>query len=164
MILPVRREDEAMAVDTIDRKIMALLQHDASRSLSELGEAVALSPTPCWRRIQRLEKQGYIEKRVALLSRAKLNVGVTVFVMIRASHHSVEWLERFRQAVADLPEILDIYRLSGDIDYLLRVAIPDIKAYDGFYQRLISRIELSDVSSMFAMEEIKSTTEIPLSY
>ncbi|CBS90953.1 transcriptional regulator, AsnC/Lrp family (plasmid) [Azospirillum lipoferum 4B] len=153
-----------MTIDATDRKILAALQSDAALSLADLGKQVGLSTTPCWRRIQRLEQEGYIRKRVVLLDRARLNVDVTVFVAVRTSNHSAEWLEKFRNVVAGIPEVVDLYRLSGEIDYLLRVVIPDIKAYDAFYRKLIERIELQDVSSMFAMEEMKSTTEIPLSY
>lgn len=153
-----------MTIDATDRKILAALQSDAALSLADLGKQVGLSTTPCWRRIQRLEQEGYIRKRVVLLDRARLNVDVTVFVAVRTSNHSAEWLEKFRDVVASIPEVVDLYRLSGEIDYLLRVVIPDIKAYDAFYRKLIERIELQDVSSMFAMEEMKSTTEIPLSY
>jgi len=159
-----KAKDALMTIDAIDRKILAALQADATLSLADLGKQVGLSSTPCWRRVQRLEQEGYIRRRVALLDRGKLNVDVTVFVAVRTSKHSADWLEQFRQAVADIPEVVDFYRLSGEIDYLLRVVIPDIKAYDAFYQKLIQRIELQDVSSMFAMEEMKSTTEIPLSY
>ncbi|MGQ9368548.1 Lrp/AsnC family transcriptional regulator [Azospirillum sp. ST 5-10] len=153
-----------MAIDATDRRILAALQSDATLSLADLGKRVGLSATPCWRRVQRLEQDGYIRRRVALLDRAKLNVDVTVFVAVRTSKHSAEWLETFRRVVADIPEVVDFYRLSGDVDYLLRIVIPDIKAYDAVYKRLIERIELQDVSSMFAMEELKSTTEIPLCY
>ncbi|MBK3774340.1 Lrp/AsnC family transcriptional regulator [Azospirillum sp. YIM DDC1] len=153
-----------MTIDATDRKILAALQADATLSLADLGKQVGLSATPCWRRVQRLEQEGYVRRRVALLDRAKLNVDVTVFVAVRTSKHSAEWLEEFRRVVADIPEVVDLYRLSGEIDYLLRVVIPDIKAYDAFYRKLIERIELQDVSSMFAMEEMKSTTEVPLSY
>lgn len=143
---------------------MELLQEDASLSVAELAERAGLSPSPCWRRVQALERAGIIKKRVALLDRAQLNVGVTVFVAIRTNQHNKAWLDRFADAVLDLPEVVEIYRMSGDIDYMLRVVVPDIAAYDGVYKRLIAKIELSDVSSSFAMEEIKNTTSIPLGY
>lgn len=151
-------------LDTFDLRILALLQEDASRPLAELAEAVGLSPTPCWRRIQKLDAAGYIRKRVALLDRNRLKAGVTVFIAVKTARHSMEWLERFHAAVHDLPEIVDFYRMSGDIDYLLKAYVCDIGAYDALYKKLISRIELSDVTSMFAMEELKSTTAIPLGF
>ena len=151
-------------MDRIDLKILALLQDDASLPVAEIAEQVGLSATPCWRRIQRLEEEGFIRKRVALLDGERLNVGVTVFVSVRTNEHSAEWLEAFAKAVSDFPEVVEFYRMSGDIDYLIRIVVPDIAAYDGFYRRLIARIKLSDVSSSFAMEEIKYTTALPLDY
>lgn len=151
-------------LDAFDLRILALLQEDASKPLAELAEAVGLSPTPCWRRIQKLEAEGHIQRRVALLDRDKLKAGVTVFIAVKTGRHTMEWLERFHAAVHDLPEIVDFYRMSGDIDYLLKAYVSDISAYDALYKKLISRIELSDVTSMFAMEELKSTTAIPLGF
>jgi Lrp/AsnC family transcriptional regulator len=151
-------------LDAFDLRILALLQEDASKPLAEIADAVGLSPTPCWRRIQKLEAAGYIKQRVALLDRDKLRAGVTVFIAVKTARHSMEWLERFHAAVHDLPEIVDFYRMSGDIDYLLKAYVSDIAAYDALYKKLIARIELSDVTSMFAMEELKSTTAIPLGF
>jgi Lrp/AsnC family transcriptional regulator len=151
-------------VDSIDRKILSLLQVDAALPVSQVAEQVGLSPTPCWRRIQKLESAGVILARVALLDPEKMNVGVTVFIAIRTSHHSAEWLARFQAVVADIPEITEFYRMSGDIDYLLRAVVPDIAAYDSVYKRLIEGIELNDVTSMFAMETIKWTTVLPVTY
>ena len=151
-------------LDAFDLRILALLQEDASKPLAEIADAVGLSPTPCWRRIQKLEAEGHIRRRVALLDRDKLRAGVTVFIAVKTARHSMEWLERFHAAVHDLPEIVDFYRMSGDIDYLLKAYVCDIAAYDALYKKLISRIELSDVTSMFAMEELKSTTAIPLGF
>ncbi|MFO0998575.1 MAG: Lrp/AsnC family transcriptional regulator [Alphaproteobacteria bacterium] len=153
-----------MQLDPIDRKLLELLQDDASLSIAELAERAGLSPSPCWRRVQALERAGIIKKRVAILDRAQLNVGVTVLVAIRTNQHNKDWLDRFAEAVRDIPEIVELYRMSGDIDYMLRVVVPDIAAYDDVYKRLIARIELSDVSSSFAMEEIKYTTAVPLAY
>lgn len=153
-----------MVIDAFDKKILALLQADATLSTTEIAEQVGLSTTPCWRRIQRLQEAGVVRGRVAILDRTQLNVGVTVFIAVRTNQHSPEWLERFHSAVTDLPEIVDFYRMSGDIDYLLRAVVPDIQSYDLLYKRLISRIEIADVTSMFAMEEIKSTTRMPLDY
>ena len=151
-------------LDAFDLRILALLQEDASKPLAELAEAVGLSPTPCWRRIQKLEEAGHIRRRVALLDRTKLKAGVTVFIAVKTARHTMEWLERFHAAVHDLPEIVDFYRMSGDIDYLLKAYVSDIAAYDALYKKLISRIELSDVTSMFALEELKSTPAIPLGF
>ena len=151
-------------MDSIDRKILGCLQDDATMSVSEISSRVGLSTTPCWRRIQKLEEAGVIRKRVALLDGERLNVGVTVFVSIRTDRHDAEWLDQFAAAVQDFPEVVEFYRMSGDIDYLLRVVVPDIAAYDRFYKRLIERVTLSDVSSSFAMEQIKYTTALPLDY
>ena len=132
--------------------------------VAEIARRVGLSSTPCWRRIQKLEEAKVVRKRVALLDSKALNVGVTVFVFVRTNRHSLEWLERFAHVVDEMPEVMEFYRMSGDVDYLLRVVVPDIEAYDRFYRRLIARIEISDVSSSFAMEQIKSTTALPLDY
>ena len=153
-----------MPMDRIDQKILSQLQSDASVSLAQLAEKVGLSPSPCWRRVQSLEDAGIIRKRVALLDRTALNVGVTVFVAIRTNQHNAAWFDRFAKVVEAIPEVVEFYRMSGDIDYLLRVVVPDIAAYDEVYKKLTSKVELYDVSSSFAMEEIKYTTAIPLDY
>jgi len=146
-------------LDDIDHRILTLLQDDASLNAAEVANRVGLSQSPCWRRIARLERDGL---RVALLDRKAVNAHVTVFVAVRTAQHSAQWLTRFAKAIASFPEVMDCYRMSGEIDYLIRLALPDIEAYDAFYKRLIAKIELSDVTSMFAMEEIKSTTRLPL--
>lgn len=151
-------------MDEFDKRILSCLQADSRLSLAELAERVGLSTTPCWRRVQRLQADGVIRAHVALLDRAALNLGVTVFVAIRTNQHNAAWLARFAKAVIEFPEVMDCYRMSGEIDYLLRLVLPDIAAYDRFYKRLIERVELSDVTSMFAMEEIKSTTVLPLDF
>jgi Lrp/AsnC family transcriptional regulator len=151
-------------LDAMDVKILRILQGDCTQPIAEIGKAVGLSTTPCWRRIQRLEETGVIQRRVALLNPKKVQAGVTVFVSITTNRHSLEWLEKFHAAVVDMPEVIEFYRMSGQVDYLLRVVVPDIEAYDAFYKRLISRIELTSVSSAFAMEQIKFTTELPLSH
>ena len=151
-------------MDRTDREILACLQEDATMPVAEIARRVGLSSTPCWRRLQKLEEAKVIRARVALLDSKKLNVGVTVFVFVRTSRHSLDWLEKFANAVDEMPEVVEFYRMSGEVDYLLRVVVPDIEAYDRFYKRLISRIELSDVSSSFAMEQIKYTTALPLDY
>lgn len=151
-------------MDQIDRKILSELQTDATLPVAEIANRVGLSSTPCWRRIQRLESSGIIKKRVALLDPEKMNVGVTVFVGISTNHHSLEWLESFQKVVDDIPEIVEFYRMSGEVDYLLRAVVPDIAAYDTVYKRLIQKIDLADVTSMFAMEAIKWTTNLPVNY
>ena len=155
---------EEFSIDEFDRKILAALQEDAGLSNAEIAERVGLSLTPCWRRIRNLEEAGVIRRRVALLDRRKLNVGVTVFVAVRTNQHTQAWLERFARAVDGIPEVVEFYRMAGDTDYLLRVVVPDIAAYDGVYKRLIEKIDLTDVSSSFAMEELKYTTAVPLTY
>ena len=151
-------------MDSFDIKILSCVQQDGAMPVADLAQQVGLSTTPTWRRVQRLESDGVIRRRVALLDRTKLNVGVTVFVAIRTNQHTAQWLQKFARAIAGFPEVVDCYRMSGDIDYLMRLMLPDIAAYDQFYKRLIARIELSDVTSMFAMEEIKTTTALPLQF
>jgi Lrp/AsnC family transcriptional regulator len=153
-----------MSLDAIDKKILALLQQNAALPVAEIAEKVNLSTTPCWRRIQRLEEAGVIRQRVALLEPAKLNLGVTAFVAVKTNQHNASWLKKFAEAVADIPEIVEVYRMSGDVDYLLRVVVPDIAGYDAVYKRLIQKVELVDVSSSFAMERMKFTTALPLTY
>lgn len=151
-------------MDRLDRKILRLLQEDATLAVAEIAKKVGLSTTPCWRRIQKLEEEGVIKRRVALLDPRRINASVTVFVAIRTNSHSNEWLRRFSEVVQEFPEVVEFYRMSGDVDYLLRVVVPDIAAYDTFYKKLIARIEIRDVSSTFAMEQIKYTTQLPLDY
>jgi len=153
-----------MTFDKIDLQILALVQQDASLSVAVIADRVRLSVTPCWRRIQRLEAEGVIRKRVALLDAAKLNVGVTVFVAVKTSRHNQEWFEKFHAAVMKLPEVVEFYRMSGEMDYLLRVIVPDIAGYDAVYKKLIKTADLFDVSSSFAMEQIKYTTALPLNF
>jgi len=151
-------------MDQIDRKILEILQVDSTISTSEVAEQVGLSTTPCWRRIQNLEKEGYITARVALVDRVKVNCGMDVFVSISTNEHNSDWLEEFARVAHTMPEVVELYRLSGQIDYLMRVVVPDMAAYDAFYKRLIAQARLSDVSSSFAMERIKYTTAVPLDY
>jgi Lrp/AsnC family transcriptional regulator len=149
-------------MDAIDRKILNVLQQDASLSVAEIGQRVGLSSTPCWKRIQKLEAEGVITKRVALVDQSKIGLGINVVVSIETGDHSQEWLERFAQTVSAMPEVLDFFRMAGDVDYLLRVVVPDMAAYDAFYKRLIAAIPLKNVTSRFAMEKIKSTTALPI--
>ena len=151
-------------LDRLDRKILSILQEDATIPVAEVAKRVGLSTTPCWRRIQKLEEDGVILRRVALLDPKSVNTKVTVFVSIVTTQHSEEWLRRVAELIREFPEVVEFYRMSGQVDYLLRVVVPDIEAYDAFYKRLIAKIEISDVSSAFAMEQIKYTTALPLSY
>jgi Lrp/AsnC family transcriptional regulator len=150
-------------MDAIDRKILAVLQEDASLSVAEIGARVGLSSTPCWKRIQRMETEGVILKRVALVDQDKLGLGVTVFVSIETGDHSQAWLTRFAEVVQAMPEVMEFYRMAGDIDYMLRVVVADIPGYDAFYKRLIGTVPLKNVTSRFAMENIKTTTALPIS-
>lgn len=149
-------------LDRIDRKILALLQQDCTLPIAELARQVGLSQTPCWKRVQRLEATGVIERRVALLSPERVGVPVTVFVAVETADHSPGWLAGFAAAVSAMPEVLEAHRMAGDVDYMLRVAVADMAAYDRFYKRLIAAVPLKNVSSRFSMERIKSTTALPL--
>jgi len=151
-------------MDEIDRKLLNLLQRDASLSLDQLSERASLSRNACWRRVKRLEDDGVIKARVTLLDAKAINVGLTAFIALRTTEHSAKWLDQFSRAVRDIPEIVGVYRVTGDLDYLLQAVIPDVAAYDNLYKRLISKITLADVSSSFVMEEIKATTVLPLDY
>ena len=151
-------------MDAIDKKILTYLQEDATLPVGEIAERVGLSSTPCWRRIRNLEESGVIQSRVALLNPEKLNLGVTVYVGVKTSQHSYDWLENFAAALSKIDEVVEFYRMSGDIDYMLRIVVPDIAGYDAVYKRLIQSADLSDVSSSFAMERIKFTTALPLDY
>jgi Lrp/AsnC family transcriptional regulator len=149
-------------MDAIDRKIVTLLQDDASLSLAQIAHRVGLSQSPCWKRIQRLEKAGIILKRVALVNPESIGMGLTVFVSIETGDHSTSWLSKFAQTVTAMPEVMEFHRMAGDIDYMLRVSVPNMQAYDAFYKRLIDTMPLKNVTSRFAMERIKSTTAFPL--
>lgn len=149
-------------LDRIDRGILSALQVDGSLSVAALGERVGLSTTPCWKRLKRLEDEGVIERRVALLNRSKVGLPVTVFVSVRTTAHDEKWLAQFAAAVVALPEVLEFHRMSGDVDYLLKVVTTDIDGYDRFYKRLIRAAALSGVSSAFSMEQIKFSTALPL--
>ena len=149
-------------MDAIDRKILAVVQEDASLSVAEIGNRVGLSSTPCWKRIQRLEADGVITKRVALIAAEKIGLGITVFVSIETGDHSQDWLDKFAQTVGAMPEVMEFYRMAGDVDYMLRVVVPDIAGYDTFYKKLIATVSLKNVTSRFAMEKIKSTTSLPI--
>lgn len=149
-------------MDVTDRKILSLLQGDASLSVAEIGSRVGLSSTPCWKRIQRLEADGVIQRRVALVDQDKIGLGITVFVSIETGDHSQDWLSKFADMVGAMPEVMEFYRMAGDVDYMLRVVVPDIQGYDTFYKKLIASIPLKNVTSRFAMEKIKATTALPI--
>jgi Lrp/AsnC family transcriptional regulator len=149
-------------MDAIDRKILSVVQQDASLSVAEIGQRVGLSSTPCWKRLQRLEADGVILRRVALIDAEKLGLGITVFVSVETGDHSQDWLKRFADVVGAMPEVMEFYRMAGDVDYMLRVVVPDIAGYDAFYKKLIGTVPLKNVTSRFAMERIKSTTALPI--
>lgn len=149
-------------MDAVDKEILRLLQQDASITVKQIADQVNLSTAPCWKRIRRLEEAGVIRARVALLDAKKVNADITVFVQIKTDKHTKDWIEKFARAVNELPEALEIYRMSGEVDYLIKVAVSSIDAYDRFYKDLISRVELYNVTSSFAMERIKYTTALPI--
>ena len=147
-------------LDAIDRKILTVLQEDASLSVAEIGDRVGLSSTPCWKRIQRLEADGVILRRVALVDQNKIGLGITVFVSVESADHSEAWLKTFAGAVSAMPEVMEFYRMAGDVDYMLRVVVADMASYDVFYKKLIGAVPLKNVTSRFAMEKIKSVTAL----
>jgi len=149
-------------MDRTDYKILAILQEDASLPVAEVAARVNLSQTPCWRRIQKMEAQGIIEKRVALVDPVAVGLGITVFVEIETADHSPEWLKGFADAITAMPEVMDVYRMAGDVDYLLRVAVGSMGEFDDFYRQLIDSVPLKNVTSRFAMERVKFSTAYPL--
>jgi len=148
-------------LDDIDRRLLNLLQRDASRSLEEIGAEIGLSRNACWRRVRALEDRGIITGRVALVDAGKLGLGLTVFIQLRAAQHSADWMRRFKLAVATIPEITGVYRMTGDLDYLIRAKVADVADYDRMYQHLTEKIEMGDVSASFVMEAIKDDTAVP---
>ena len=154
--------DAGRKLDAIDRKILMVLQEDASLSVAEIGDRVGLSSTPCWKRIQRLEADGVILRRVALVDQNKIGLGISVFVSVESADHSESWLRTFAEAVSAMPEVMEFYRMAGDVDYMLRVVVADMQSYDVFYKKLISAVPLKNVTSRFAMEKIKSITALPV--
>ena len=149
-------------MDDFDRKILRELQIDASVSVDSLAEKIALSRNACWRRVKNLEDAGIIRARVALVDADAVDLGLTAFVLVRTNEHAADWAEKFRKVVNSMPEVTGAFRMSGDLDYVLQVRVRDVKAYDAFYQRLTTRLRLSDISASFVMEEIKDTTALPL--
>lgn len=149
-------------IDDLDKSILQLLQNDATLSVDQISEAVHLSRNACWRRIKALEADGVIKARVALLDPVRVGCGLTVLVMVRTNRHDTEWMESFDRAMGAMPEVVGAYRMTGELDYVLRVRVADVAAYDDFYKRLTSRISVSDISASFVMEEMKETTAVPL--
>jgi len=149
-------------IDDNDVKVLKILQIDATRSLESIADEIGVSLNTCWRRVQRLEAEGILERRVALVDNEKVGLPLTVFVSICTDDHSKEWSERFDKAVKSMPEIVEFYRLAGDVDYILKMMVGSVTDYDRAYQRLISKVKISDVSASFAMEKMKYTTELPL--
>ena len=149
-------------MDRLDCEILRLLQKDATQSVSDIAQQIGLSTTPCWRRIQSLEKQGIIDKRVALLNPEKIGLGMTVFVQVKAAKHDSVWLKKFADHATNIEQIVEFYRMSGEYDYMLKVVVADMQAFDVFYKTLVEGIDLSDVTSSFAMEQIKYTTALPV--
>ena len=149
-------------MDRLDRKILRLLQEDATLAVADIAKKVGLSTTPCWRRIQKLEEAGVIQGRVAILDPNSIGLGLTVFVEIETGDHSREWLDRFAEAINTMPEVMEVYRMAGDVDYLIRLAVANMAAYDDFYRRLIALVPMKNVTSRFAMERVKYTTAYPL--
>src|SRR5882757_1246057 len=159
-----RHYQEHCSMDKLDRKILELLQQNGELTAADVADRVGLSKAPCWRRIKKLQEEGVIKRTVALLDARTLNVGTTVFVMLKPAKHNQAWFDKFVGVVRDIPEVTEIHRMSGDVDYLMRIVVPDIDAYDVVYKRLISAVEFLDVSASFALETIKYTTALPLDY
>ena len=158
----VSSPDVPRRLDAIDRKILTVLQQDASLSVADIGERVGLSSTPCWKRIQRLEGEGVITGKVALVDQDRIGLGLSVFVSVESGDHSDAWLKKFAVAVSAMPEVMEFYRMAGDVDYMLRVVVADMRSYDIFYKKLIGAVALKNVTSRFAMEKIKSVTALPV--
>ena len=149
-------------MDTIDIKLLELLQQNAELTIQELSKEVHLSTTPCWKRINQLKNNGYINKTVSLVDRKRVGANVTAMVSIKVNNHNQERISIFSKTIQDIPEVIECYRMSGETDYLLKVVVSDIESYDAFYKNLIEKVQFLKVTSNFAIEEIKSTTEIPL--
>jgi Lrp/AsnC family transcriptional regulator len=162
VIVSLSTHETARRIDAVDRKILRVLQEDASLAVAEIGERVGLSSTPCWKRIQRMEAEGIITGKVALVDQNKIGLGLSVFVSIESGDHSDEWLRKFAEAVSKMPEVMELYRMAGDVDYMLRVVVADMRSYDLFYKRLIGAVPLKNVTSRFAMEKIKAVTALPV--
>ncbi|GAA6201498.1 Lrp/AsnC family transcriptional regulator [Aquicoccus sp. SU-CL01552] len=155
---------ESITFDEIDRRILEILQNDSDTPVQAISDAVGLSANPCWRRIKRMEEAGVIKKRVALVDQARANVPLTVFIGVSTSHHGIDWLHKFRDLIDEIPEVVEAYRLTGTVDYILKVVAPDIATYDSVYKQMIRKLEFSQVNSMISMEELKFTTAVPTTY
>ncbi|WP_299801736.1 Lrp/AsnC family transcriptional regulator [uncultured Shewanella sp.] len=154
---------EKVKLDKVDRQLLTMLQHDVTLSLNELAKAVNLTTTPCWKRLKRLEEEGVINKRVALLDPSKIGVDFTAFVQVKTCDHSHAWYEKFIEAVYAMPEVMEFYRMAGEYDYMMRVQVEDMAAFDHFYKRLVNQVAgLTNVTSTFAMESLKFSTVLPL--
>ncbi len=149
-------------LDAIDKRILAIVQVDASLAIGEIAHRVGLSQTPCWKRLQRLEQTGYIKRRIAVLDQAKLGLGLTAFVSIEVGEHSAEMQRAFTTEVSKMREVMDFFRMAGDVDYMLRVVVPDTAAFDAFYQKLTAIAPLKSVKSRFALEGLKAETALPI--
>jgi Lrp/AsnC family transcriptional regulator len=159
-----RRAAENITFDSIDQRILDILQRDSEAPITAISEEVGLSATPCWRRIKRMEEAGLIKGRVALVDQKRANVPMTIFIGVTASRHEISWLNQFRELIEDIPEITEAYRLTGTVDYILKVVVPDVATYDRVYKQMIERLEFNQINSMISMEELKFTTAIPTSY
>ncbi|WP_460275301.1 Lrp/AsnC family transcriptional regulator [Celeribacter sp. ULVN23_4] len=155
---------ESITFDEIDQRILEILQNDSETPMQAISEAVGLSANPCWRRIKRMEEAGVIKKRVALVDQTRANVPLTVFIGVSTSRHEIDWLNKFRELIDEIPEVVEAYRLTGTVDYILKVVTPDMATYDAVYKQMIQKLEFSQVNSMISMEELKFTTAIPTSY
>ena len=155
---------EYITMNDIDKKILSLLQTNAEIPIAELSKKINLSPSPCWLRISKLYKQGYIKKKVAVIDRNKINLSTVAFVQIRTSQHNMAWSKKFIEGVKEMDEVVEFYRLSGTTDYLLKVLVPSIDKFDEFYKKLTNKVDLSDVTTSFSMEELKQTSNLPLNY
>jgi Lrp/AsnC family transcriptional regulator len=161
---PRRNPEASERFDEVDRRILDILQRDVDRPVAAIAEEVGLSPTPCWRRIKRLEESGVIRARVALVDPRRANVAMTVFIAVKAARHERQWLSAFRALIEEIPEITEAYRLTGTTDYILKLMVPDIAAYDAVYNAMVDRLDFAEVNSSISMEEIKFTTAVPVSY
>ncbi|MBU2961619.1 Lrp/AsnC family transcriptional regulator [Citreicella sp. C3M06] len=155
---------ESITFDETDRRILEILQEDSDTPIQAISQTVGLSANPCWRRIKRMEEAGVIKKRVALVDQARANVPLTVFIGVSTSRHEINWLNRFRELIDEIPEVVEAYRLTGTVDYILKVVVPDMGAYDAVYKQMIQKLEFNQVNSMISMEELKFTTAIPTAY
>ncbi|GHF45410.1 Lrp/AsnC family transcriptional regulator [Seohaeicola zhoushanensis] len=155
---------ESITFDEIDQRILEMLQADSDTPIQAISEAVGLSTNPCWRRIKRMEEAGVIKKRVVLVDQTRANVPLTIFIGLSTSRHGIDWLNTFRSLIDEIPEVVEAYRLTGTVDYILKVVVPDIAAYDAVYKKMIQRLEFSQINSMISMEELKFTTAIPTTY